>query len=166
MKLSTMIPVFAVLILTSPFSFPSTTNAMTPEEKAEFTQMQADINDGDKSEANWPKDKCGAAIPITIDPAMHAPFKKSGRNLSAECEAVRSKIGTMCRNDEESLNNGNKAKLFKAVKAIQCKLGTGEDVKFAMKGTTLIATLGPKCSNVSDLLTPWLVKSGIAVGMD
>jgi hypothetical protein len=138
---------------------------LTPEQSAKHKEWQAAVNDKSASEFNWPKEMCGIqkGLPISIDKSLVAPFMEVGNEANFYCTEIRDKLSTICRNAKENIKKGNKtdnkASVVKLINRITCKIGSEEEdsATFEIKNGELIASLGPKASNISEKLYEFLL---------
>ena len=134
----------------------TTAPALTAEEKAQLQKWQQYLNDPKGTYAYYPKEMCGKDFPMLLDPGLVSPFMKAGNNAAEYCEAVRTKLSTMCRNSVD-LKNNNKAKITKLVGKISCHPATTEDeASFKFAGNDLQVFLGAKASNIEEKLLAFL----------
>lgn len=161
------------LLLTSPPSVQAAT--LTPEQAAKLKEWQGIVSDKTSAEFGWPKEMCGIekGLPVKMDPSLVAPFMEAGNEANYYCSEIRDKLSTICRNAKETIKKGNKtdnkANVVKLINRITCKISKGEEdsATFEIKNGELIASLGPKASNISEKLYEFLLtKHGFNNGED
>ena len=135
--------VFIILGLSATFS--NAAPALNQKEKAQSVRWARELADPKDHEGYYPREMCGKEISAAFDENLVPPFVKAGENLAAYCIEIRTKVSTMCRNNEE-----NKAKLVKNINKVQCHLGKIDETSFKIEKGVLHFTFGPKSSNLSE----------------
>ena len=135
--------VFAMIGFAATFS--NAAAGLSPAEKAQSVRWARELADPKDHEGYYPREMCGKEIPSAFDENLVPPFVKAGENLAAYCIEIRTKVSTICRNNEE-----NKAKLVKNINKIQCHLGKTDETSFKIEKGVLHFTFGPKSSNLSE----------------
>ncbi len=135
--------IFILIGLNGIFSNAGT--VLTQKEKAQLVGWNRQLADKKDYEGYYPREMCGKELPTAMDENLVPPFVKAGENLGAYCREIRTKVSTICRNDEE-----NKAKLVKNINRIQCHLGKVDETSFKIDKGVLHFTFGPKSSNLSE----------------
>lgn len=130
------------------FSF--SIQALTLKEKKHLNNWRESILNSDSHQAVI--EKCGKAIPLTIDEDMTKTFVEALVPAPSHCESLREAIASICE------AKAKKEALLKKIKSVHCKLGEKEKISFKLSGTTLEASVGLH-SRVQYDTEQWLEKN-------
>jgi hypothetical protein len=132
------------IILAAAVVITSSAMALTLKEQKQFKQWQAYLTDASQSYVQSVQEKCGYAIPLTMEDKFVTPFMTENANAASYCDSTRSTISSMC--DDAT----SKAAIKKNIKKINCKLGKKEEASYKLAGGTLTFTVGVGASNLEN----------------
>jgi len=119
--------------------------ALTLKEKKQYQAWKTWLADPAQSNIGAAKDKCGYAIPFTLDQALTTPFMEESSDAAAYCDELYNALAETCGDD-----TGKQAVKAKVTK-ITCKLGKKEEVSFALSKTGVLKfTFGVGAANLKD----------------
>jgi hypothetical protein len=123
--------------------------ALTLKEKQKFAEWKTDLSDPKAFPNQRVNDKCGKAIPASLDEKMVTPFMAENKSPAGFCLEVVDGVSDMCGDATA------KEAVLSKVKKVHCTLGK-DAVEFKLSGSTLEAHLPTNASNISEKVKTFL----------